>query len=97
MTAFHKRWRGEYPAASDCLANDCEASLAFFRIKDAKQWRQARTTNAIERRFGKVRRRIRPMGVFADSTSMERILYDVVTYENINQGIATPIPLTQTS
>jgi len=35
------------------------------------------------------------MGVFADSTSMERILYAVFTYENFNQGIGTPIPLTQ--
>lgn len=95
MTAFHRRWKGQYPAASDCLANDCEAMLAFFRVNDPSVWVQIRTTNAIERRFREVRRRTRPMGVFADSTSMERILYAVFTYENFNQGIGTPIPLTQ--
>ncbi len=34
-----------------------------------------RTTNAIERRFREVRRRTRPMGVFQDRTSMDRILF----------------------
>ena len=97
MTAFHKRWRDEYPAASDCLANDCEAMLAFFKVNDPSVWVQIRTTNAIERRFREVRRRTRPMGVFADSTSMERILYAVFTYENFNQGIGTPILLTQST
>lgn len=97
MTVFHKKWSGEYPAASDCLASDCEELLAFFKVKDPSVWVQIRTTNAIERRFREVRRRTRPMGVFADSTSMERILYAVFTYENFKQKIGAPIPLTQLS
>jgi transposase-like protein len=97
MTAFHKRWKALYPKASACLARDSEALLAFFRINEPERWSQIRTTNAIERRFREVRRRTRPMGVFADSTSMERILFAVFTYENHNQGIGTPIPLTQNS
>ena len=43
-----------------------------------------RTTNAIERRFREVRRITRPMGVFQDRTSMDRILFAVFTYENSN-------------
>ena len=97
MTRFHKRWKNEYPSASACLARDSEELLAFFRVKDPALWPQVRTTNAIERRFREVRRRTRPMGVFSDSTSMERILYAVFTYENTKQGTATPIPLTQNS
>ena len=46
-----------------------------------------RTTNAIERRFREVRRRTRPMGVFQDRTSMDRILLAVFTQENANQGV----------
>lgn len=73
-TAFHKRWKAEYPGASQSLARDSETLLAFFKVNDPNLWSQVRTTNAIERRFREVRRRTRPMGVFEDSTSMERIL-----------------------
>jgi len=55
-----------------------------------------RTTNAIERRFREVRRRTRPMGVFSDRTSMDRILFAVFAHENRNQGVSTPFLLTQT-
>ena len=98
MTGFHKRWKDDYPKASACLARDSEEMLYFFRVvKDKDCWSQARTTNAIERRFVEVRRRTRPMGVFADSTSMERILFAVFSYENQKQKISTPISLTQLS
>ncbi|HUT42723.1 MAG TPA: transposase, partial [Desulfobacterales bacterium] len=61
-----------------------------FQVNDKNVWPQIRTTNAIERRFREVRRRTRPMGVFSDKTSMERILYAVFSYENLRQGVATP-------
>ena len=54
-----------------------------------------RTTNAIERRFREVRRRTRPMGVFSDRTSMDRILFAVFTHENSTQGVPTLFSLTQ--
>jgi len=97
MTGFHKRWKDPYPAASHCLARDSEEMLAFLTIEDSRVWSQIRTTNAIERRFVEVRRRTRPMGVFADSTSMERILYAVFTYENQKQKTGTPFSLTHNS
>jgi transposase-like protein len=53
--------------------------------------------NATEPRFGEVRRRTRPMGVFQDRTSMERILFAVFTHENKMQGISAPFLLTQTN
>ena len=40
-------------------------------------WRRIRTTNLIERAFEEVKRRTRPMGVFGNRGSMERILYAV--------------------
>ncbi|TAN61260.1 hypothetical protein EPN18_07010 [bacterium] len=42
-----------------------------------------------------VRRRTRPMGVFSDKTSIERILFAVFTYENKKQGTAAPFLVTQ--
>ena len=43
---------------------------------------------AIERRFREVRRRTRPMGVFQDRTSMDRILFAIFTHENATPGSA---------
>jgi putative transposase len=87
---FGDKWRGEYPKLVASLRDDLEELLAFFKFKDAT-WRKAvRTTNAIERRFREVRRRTRPMGVMADRSSMERILFAVFSYENQQQGV-TPL------
>jgi transposase-like protein len=94
---FVGRWRDRYPAAVRCLWQDLEELLAFL-VFDDPVWRTAaRTTNAIERRFREVRRRTRPMGVFADRTSMERILFAVFTYENQKEGTSAPFLLTQNS
>ena len=95
---FSQRWKSLYPKAVACLLADEEELLNFFQIKEPKLWPQIRTTNAIERKFREVRRRTRPMGVFADKTSMARILYAVFTYENLRQATSTPFPiLTQNS
>jgi transposase-like protein len=94
---FVAQWDLVYPRAVRCLREDLEELLTFFSFKD-RSWRKAiRTTNAIERRFREVRRRTRPMGVFSDRTSVERILYAVFSYENKQQGIATPFLVTQNS
>ena len=94
---FAERWRHSYPKAVACLRDDLEELLAFFRYHDP-EWRKAtRTTNAIERRFVEVRRRTRPMGVFSDRTSMERILFAVFSYENKKEGTAPLFLLTQNS
>ena len=45
-------------------------------------WRKIRTTNLIERAFREVKRRTRPMGVFVNRDSMERILYAVLFHYN---------------
>jgi transposase-like protein len=89
---FSERWGALYPEAAACLRADLDALLTFLRFKDPV-WRKAvRTTNAIERRFVEVRRRTRPMGVFFDTTSIERILYAIFTNENEHQGIRILIP-----
>jgi len=81
---FAARWATLYPKAVACLRKDMEELLNFYLFKNENWRRTTRTTNAIERRFVEVRRRTRPMGVFSDRTSIERILFAVFTYENIN-------------
>jgi transposase-like protein len=94
---FVRRWAILYPRAVSCLREHLEDLLHFFAFS-SDCWRTAsRTTNAIERRFREVRRRTRPMGVMADRCSVERILYSVFTYENLNAGTGTPLVLTHNS
>jgi transposase-like protein len=94
---FVFKWSEQYPKAVECLQKDMEDLCNFFSVPDSSLWRHVRTTNAIERRFVEVRRRTRPMGVFSDRTSMERILFAIFTYENSKEGTATPLLLTQKS
>lgn len=94
---FAERWTERYPKAVHCLRQDLDSLLEFLRFQDDAWRTAARTTNAIERRFREVRRRTRPMGVFSDRTSMERILFAVFSYENQKAGTSTPFLLTQNS
>lgn len=94
---WSERWKGCYSKAVACLQDDLEDLLTCFQFDDAGFRKAIRTTNAIERRFREVRRRTRPMGVMADKTSMERILYAVFMNENINAGVYPIFSLTQTS
>jgi len=90
-----RSWIEKYPKAVKCLRDDLEDLLTCFQFDDPDFRKAIRTTNAIERRFREVRRRTRPMGVFSNRTSVERILYAVLMYENINQGVYPVFVLTQ--
>ena len=93
---FADRWEADYPKAVACLRDDLDELLTCWCYKSVAERKKVRTTNAIERRFREVRRRTRPMGVFSDRTSMDRILFAVFHHENQNQGVSTPLLLTQT-
>jgi putative transposase len=92
-----RSWTETYPKAVKCLQDDLEDLFTCFQFDDPDFRKAIRTTNAIERRFREVRRRTRPMGVFSNRTSVERILYAVLMYENINQGVYPVFVLTQKS
>jgi transposase-like protein len=95
---FVKRWQTQYPKATGCLTQNLPELLAFLRIATSLPHSALRTTNAIERRFREVRRRTRPMGVFSDHTSIDRIMLSVFTFENLKQKTSTPfLLLTQNS
>jgi putative transposase len=81
---FSSRWRKPYPRAVACLKKDLEQLLSFFDIKNAKLWSRLRTTNLIERSFREVRRRTRPMGVMANTQSLQRIVFAVFHHLNKN-------------
>ena len=90
-----QRWSVAYPNVVNSLRTDLDDLLSCFRYPTLEQRKAVRTTNAIERRFREVRRRTRPMGVFQDRTSMDRILFAVFTHENRSQGVPSLFSLTQ--
>ena len=64
------------------LAEEEEKTLTFYDFPPTMH-RYIRTTNAIERCFVEVRRRTRPMVLFVNVASVERIIYAI--FQRFNQ------------
>jgi putative transposase len=77
------RWRSSAPGAVTCLENDIDELLNFLECP-REHWKKVRTTNAIERAFREVRRRIRLMSCFQNSASVDRIIFGVISHLNKN-------------
>jgi len=78
---FRFRWRAKYPALLRRLEADLPELLTVFDFPP-HLWRKLRTTNAIERCFVEVRRRTRPMVVFTNVESVDRIIYAIFSRFN---------------
>lgn len=94
---FSTRWGKAYPKAVTCLKTDLDQLLHFFEIKRPELWSRLRTTNLIERSFREVRRRTRPMGVMANTRSLQRIVFAVFHHLNQNWDQNTPRKFTHKS
>jgi len=81
--AWEKKWAKEAARAVASLRDDLDELLAFLACAK-KRWKKIRTTNAIERLFVEVRRRIRTMCSFVNADSCNRILYSVFDRMNKN-------------
>lgn len=73
---FRWNWQTAYPALVWRLERDLPELLNFYQFP-RPLWRKLRTTNAIERCFVEVRRRTRPMVVFTNVQSVDRIIYAI--------------------
>ena len=93
---WRARWQKPAPKAVSCLGNDLEELLAFFDCPK-NYWKRLRTTNAIERLFVEVRRRIRTMCAFTTRNSCERILFSVFDRTNQHWTRHPLPPFTQNS
>jgi transposase-like protein len=79
---FHRHWQAVYPRLVKSLEKDLPELLNFFNFPK-HLWKKLRTTNAIERCFVEVRRRTRPMVVFTNVQSVDRIVYAI--FNRFNQ------------
>ena len=91
------RWNRTYPRAVRCLEKDLDELLSFFQIQNSKLWSRLRTTNLIERAFREVRRRTRPMGVMANTQSLQRIVFAVFHHLNQNWSLHPIVNFTHKS
>jgi putative transposase len=78
---FRFHWQSHYPTMVCQLERDLPELLNFYRLP-RHLWRRLRTTNVIERCFVEVRRRTRPMVVFTNVESVDRIIYAIFSRFN---------------
>ncbi len=93
---FRFHWRRQYPAMVNQLERDLPDLLQFYSLP-RHLWRKLRTTNVIERCFVEVRRRTRPMVVFTNVESVERIIYAIFSPFNEDWKTHTLNLFTQTA
>lgn len=74
--AFQRNWQAVYPRVVKSLEKDLPELLNFYAFP-RRLWKKLRTTNAIERCFVEVRRRTRPMVMFTNVQSVDRIIYAI--------------------
>jgi putative transposase len=74
-------WGKRRPEAVRCLEKDLDELLNFLDMP-AEHRVKVRTTNVIERAFREVRRRIRPMSCFNNTSSVNRIIFGVISHLN---------------
>jgi transposase-like protein len=60
---FRKKWGMKYPTAVQCLAENIEDCLTYYKYP-YQHWLRIRTTNIVERSFKEVKRRVRAAGRF---------------------------------
>jgi transposase-like protein len=73
---FQQIWQTAYPRVVRSLEKDLPELLNFYAFPK-HLWKKLRTTNIIERCFVEVRRRTRPMVVFTNVESVDRIIYAI--------------------
>ena len=78
LAAFVAKYEKTYPSAIECLKRDQEACLTFYSFPE-KHWKFIRTTNAIERLFGEVKKRSHKMAAaFRNEDSCMLMFYAVI-------------------
>ena len=60
---FKKKWGMKYPSAVECLTENIEDCLTYYKYP-YQHWLKIRTTNIVERSFKEVKRRVKAAGRF---------------------------------
>ena len=93
LAAFRRweaRWKGRAPKVVRCLKADLDQLLACYACPIEHRIK-VRTTNVIERCFREVRRRVRPMTLFQNPASCDRIIFAIFSRLN-TEWMRHPLP-----
>lgn len=71
---FKKKWSMKYPSAVECLIDDIESCLTYYKYP-YQHWLRIRTTNVVERSFKEVRRRVKGLGRFQNEERALTMVY----------------------
>ncbi|MEK6960215.1 MAG: IS256 family transposase [Nanoarchaeota archaeon] len=63
LELFKKKWSLKYPSAVECLIENIEDCLTYYKYP-YQHWLKIRTTNIVERSFKEVKRRVKVAGRF---------------------------------
>jgi transposase-like protein len=81
---FHDRWKDREARAVRLFHDGFDKTLTYFSLPK-HMWAATKTTNYIERAFKEIRKRIKPIGAFANKPSCERVAYMIT--ELVNQSL----------
>lgn len=71
---FKKKWSMKYPSAVECLMEDIESCLTYYKYP-YQHWLRIRTTNVVERSFKEVKRRVKVAGRFQNEERALAMVY----------------------
>ena len=71
---FKKKWSMKYPSAVECLTENIEDCLTYYKYP-YKHWLRIRTTNIVERSFKEVKRRVKVAGRFQNEERALTMVY----------------------
>lgn len=71
---FKKKWSMKYPSAVECLTEEIENCLTYYKYP-YQHWLRIRTTNVVERSFKEVKRRVRTAGRFQNEERALTMVY----------------------
>ena len=71
---FKKKWSMKYPSAVECLTDDIEMCLTYYKYP-YQHWLRIRTTNVVERSFKEVKRRVKGIGRFQNEERALTMVY----------------------
>lgn len=78
---WKRKWQKVSQEAVHCLEKDMAHMLNFFDYPKEHR-KKIRTTNAIERSFREVRRRVRTMNCFSNAASCDRVMFAILNHLN---------------
>ena len=71
---FKKKWSMKYPSAVECLTENIEDCLTYYKYP-YQHWLRIRTTNIVERSFKEVKRRVTVAGRFQNEERALTMVY----------------------